>query len=68
MGRIALVTGGSRGIGAAISVALKTKVTPSEQPMPVMMRPLPSSPPKLAFQHINGMLQSMRSARKALPK
>jgi len=43
MSRVALVTGGTRGIGAAISLALKAEAGMSLRFMPAMMTPLPRS-------------------------
>lgn len=68
MARVALVTGGSRGIGAAISVGLKKLVTLLLPITPVTMKPLMHSRKKPAYRPINGTFQIMTRASLGLQK
>jgi len=68
MARVALVTGGSRGIGAAISVGLKKAGYTVAANYPVTMKPLRHSRKKPAYRPINGTFQIMTRASLGLQK
>ena len=67
MSRIALVTGGSRGIGAAISTALQAAGYTVAATYAGNDERLPHSPPKPASRLINGMSPTMTLAPPASP-
>ena len=68
MARVAIVTGGTRGIGEAISVALRDEGVPSPPIMPAMTRRPAPSPSAPASRPINGTSPISTPASPASPQ
>ena len=68
MARVAVVTGGTRGIGAAVSKALKAADARSRQPTIPTTRPPPNSRRRRASTSTSGMSANTRIASPAWPQ